>query len=220
MKNERVKDICFWIIAMILCPLGVAFSTKGGFGVSMIEAPVYVLHLKIHEIFPWYSFGTSEYFVQGALLIILCIVIKKFRWKYLLSFVTAFVYGLIIDGWFMILGREQYQLMPARIISAVAGIVLASFAVACFFRTSLPQEVWELFVKELAESYRLNMTKVKWIYDISSLSIGVVLMLIFFGRVDFAAIGIGTIISTIVNAPIIGMFGKIIDKCIEKVKNE
>jgi len=63
-KRKKVEPVVSWIIAMLLCPLGICLCTKSGFGVSMVEAPVYVLHLKLSQIWSWYSFGTSEYSIS------------------------------------------------------------------------------------------------------------------------------------------------------------
>lgn len=214
MDRKKIKPIIFWIVAMIICPLGVALSSKSGFGVSMIEAPVFVLYnyIGVARGVSWYSFGTSEYVLQGALLVILCIAIRRFKLRYLLSFVTAFLFGLVLDGWNALLGTQLYQTMPLRILACIAGMLVTALAVAFFFRTWMPQEVWELFVKELSERYAFNMTKVKWIYDCSSLGVGILLMLVFFGKFEWSMIGVGTLITTLINAPIIGFFGKMIDK--------
>ncbi len=211
-KKTDVRSVVMYVIGMILCPLGVAFATKAGFGVSMIEAPVYVSYLHFRKMFSFLTFGTCEYILQALVIILLSILIRKFRIKYLFSFVTAVVYGFILDSWLKLLGDGIYDRLSTRIISCSASIILIAFAVACFLRTSLPQEAWELFVKELAENYKFNMTKVKWIYDFASLTVGIVLMLIFFRRFNTEAIGIGTVITTFINAPIIGLFGKLIDK--------
>ena len=215
-KMDRKINARNWIIGMILCPLGVCFSAKSGFGVSMVEAPVFVLYNKISELAEWYTFGTSEYLVQGLLMLALFIVMRKFIPRYLLSFGTAVIYGFILDGWYMLVGRDIYIAMPARIISAAVGMSLTSFAVAMFFRTSWPQEVWELFVKEISENFGLDMTAFKLKYDIASLATGIILMLIFFRRFDLNMIGIGTLIMTFVNAPMIGFWGKLIDRYMMK----
>lgn len=211
--SDKNRSVIMWIVAMILCPLGVALSTKAGLGVSMIEAPVFACYHKLKELIPAITVGTVEYIVQALLLVILCIAIRRFRLRYLLSFVTAVIYGLIIDGWLLVFGgTDVYESMTVRIICFITGAVIIAFAVACFFRTDLPLEVWELFVKELSDRYSLNITKVKWIYDLSSLAVAFILMFVFFHGFRTEVIGIGTIIVTFINAPIIGFFGKILDK--------
>jgi hypothetical protein len=59
------------------------------------------------------------------------------------------------------------------------------------------------------------MNKVKWVYDMSSLTVAVALMLALFGRFDFSLIGPGTLIIAAVNAPMIGLFGRLCDKYID-----
>ncbi len=197
---------------MVLCPLGVTLSARAGYGVSMIEAPVYVIYLRVSQSIPKFTFGMAEYTLQAIVLILLCVLIKRFRARYLLSFGTAVLFGVILDAWRNVIGTEVYENTGMRIFACALSIVTVSFAIACFFRTDLPQEVWELFVKEYSENKNKKMTKVKWIYDLTSLTVGIILMLILLRKFVWTAIGVGTIITTVVNAPLIGAFGKLIDK--------
>ncbi len=208
----HIRNVIMWVLGMVICPLGVTLSAKAGFGVSMIEAPVYVTYLRLSQSFPKITFGTMEYILQALVLILLCILVKKLKPRYLLSFGTAVLFGLILDGWRSVLGTGLYENTGMRIFACAAGIVTVAFAIACFFRTDLPQEVWELFVKEYSEIKGKKMTKVKWIYDITSLTVGIILMLTLLHKFEWTAIGIGTIVTTIVNAPLIGLFGKLIDR--------
>ena len=217
--TAKAKSILMYVLGMILCPLGVALCANAGFGVSMIEAPVYVAFLKFSAYSNYITYGSMEYVLQAIVLILLCITVKKFKAKYLLSFLTAVIFGFILDGWRLVVGAEVYGTMPIRIIACAFGILITSFAVSCFFRTELPQEVWELFVKEFSELRHFEMTKVKFVYDFSSLLVGIILMFIFFHKFDINAIGPATIIMTFANAPFILLFGKAIDKVIP-VKNE
>ena len=100
------------------------------------------------------------------------------------------------------------------------------FGVACFFRTYLPREVYELFVAELSKRFNLSVNKVKWIFDISLPVISVTLALTIlgdFGEFDFStigyssfhSIGLGTIVTTIINSPVISNMGKLVDKLFE-----
>lgn len=211
-KRKKTEPVVSWILAMLLCPLGVCLAAKSGFGVSMIEAPVYAMYQKLSQIWSWYTFGTSEYVVQAILLIVMCIFIRRFKFRYLLSFVTAFIFGWILDGWNFLLSGIVGDTILSRIILGVLGCIITSFAVSMFFRTWLPLEVWELFVKEVSERFGWKLTKVKWIYDLSSLALGIILMLALLGSFRWDVVGIGTIVTTFVNAPIIGFFSKLLDR--------
>ena len=87
-----------WLIGIVLCALGVALSTKTGFGLSMVAAPPYIIHVMVSNIFPWFSHGMSEYLWQALQLLIMCIIVRSFKVKFLLSFVTAVVYGVMDEG--------------------------------------------------------------------------------------------------------------------------
>ena len=96
-KLGKMNEIA-WVAGIVLCALGVCLITKADFGLSMIAAPAYILHTGFIKIFPWYTQGTSEYIFQGVLLILLCIAVRRFRFRYLFSFVTAVLFGLTLDG--------------------------------------------------------------------------------------------------------------------------
>lgn len=210
MKKIPRFNIPAWVIGIVLIALGVVFMTKSDFGVSSIVAPAYVIHLKVSQYLPWYTFGTSEYILQGFLLLVMCAVIRRFRLRYLLSFVTSVIYGEVLDLWFMLFGTQPYTEMRERCVSFVAGILISSLAIAFLFRTRLPQQVYELFVKEVSIRYKLRMNKFKLAYDLSSLAVAAVLALIL--SRSFNGVGVGTIICAVVNAPLIAMFGKVLDK--------
>ena len=181
----------------------------------MIAAPAYITYLKLSTIFSFATYGMVEYCFQGLLILLLIIAFRRFKWKYLLSFLTAVLFGVVLDFWFMIFGTEGYVLLSERIIACVSGILVSSLGVAFFLRTYLPLEAYELVVKEVVDQYHFDMTKVKWIYDISSLVVAILLMFLFFKRFDFSMVGINTLVCTFVNAPLIGLFGKIIDRFFE-----
>ena len=215
-KFQKFNELA-WVFGVIIISLAVFLTTKAGFGVSMVVAPAYTIHLALEHYLPWYSFGTSEYILQGVLLIVMCLVIRKFNWRYLLSFLTAVIYGYILDFWFFVFGgSEPFHTLPGRIASLAAGTVLCSFAIALFFRTYLPQQVYELFVSQVTKRFGKKTERVKLVYDISSFTLSMILALIVSHSFEdirfFDCIGIGTIVATVFNAPLIALFGKLLDK--------
>lgn len=212
MRKFSKMNEAAWVLGIVLCALGVCLATKADFGLSMIAAPAYILHVGLVRLFPWYSQGTSEYIFQGILLILLCIGIQRFKLRYLLSFVTAILFGVVLDGWFLVFGgNSAYEGLALRIVAFVVGELFTGLAIAFFFRTKLPLQIYELVVTEIADRYGWKTATVKQVYDIASL--GLSLLLAFFVNHSMAGIGIGTIVLTIVNAPLIALFGKFLDKC-------
>lgn len=205
------SDVLFWAVGIILTALGTCFAAKSGFGVSMVVAPAYVLHLKVSETLSWFTFGVAEYCVQGLLIIIMIIALRGVRLKYLLSFVTTMIYGQVLDFWRRIFGEEVAGSIPSRVAYAAFGILIVALAIAMMFRTCLPQEAYEMFVKEISGHFGLNINRFKWIFDLSCLAAAIILMLAFFHTFSYNMVGIATLVIAFINAPLIALSGKIID---------
>ena len=200
-----------WLLGILLCSLGVCFSAKSGFGVSMVVAPAYVLYRKAALFLDFFSFGVGEYVLQGALVVLLCLILRRFKWKYLLSFGTAVLYGVSLDGWRLLFGEDVYGELWQRGLSCAFGALVTAFAIALLLRTYMPQQSYELVVKELSVCRGWALGRVKWIYDMTSLVVAILLMLVLFGEFSFSTIGAGTLLLTLVNTPLITGFGKLLD---------
>lgn len=86
-----------YVIGLITLALGTAFMERANFGMSMVVAPAYLIYLKVSDYLNWFSFGMAEYCFQTFLIIVLAIVLHRFKRKYLFSFITALIYGSVLD---------------------------------------------------------------------------------------------------------------------------
>jgi len=120
------------------------------------------------------------------------------------------------------MGGVEFNTVAMRWIMLIVGDIIAALGVACFFRTYMPLQVYELFVAELVERFNLNISKTKWIFDLSLLVISIVLAITLFGDFStfdwstigyssFHSIGLGTLVTTAINSPIISLMGKLVD---------
>lgn len=211
MRKIRGMNELAWVIGIVLSTLGIALYTKADFGLSMIAAPAYIIHSKMINYFDWYSQGTSEYIIQTILIIALSVIMLRFKKSYILSFLTAIVSGVVLDGWFLLMhGNAPFESMAIRIIAFIFGEISLTIAIAFFFRTTLPVQIYELIVNEISEKKNLEKNKVKQLYDVFMLVLSLALALVL--NKNFQGLGIGTIIITIINAPLIKIFGDILDR--------
>ena len=214
MTSSKKYNLINWVVGNLFCMLGIAFATKSDFGLSMIAAGPYILHVWLRETLPWFTQGTAEYFYELVVLIVACIIIREFKLKYLLVFAEAFIVGLILDGWFLVLGGNgAYESMPMRIFAFILGLVICGFGVALFFRTTYPIQAYDFAVVQISAKYGLRQEKVKLANDCIMLAISVILALTLTKKLT--GIGIGTVVTTLLNSTVIAMWGKLIDK-IEK----
>ena len=204
-----------YVLGIIALALGTALMERADFGLSMVVAPAYLLHLKISQYAPVFSFGMAEYSLQAALILILCLVLRKFKPMYLFSFVTAVLYGLTLDAAMMLVSILPQTGLPGRAICYAAGMLFCSAGVSLIFHTYIPPEAYELFVKEISVRLRANINIVKTVYDCFSCLIAIILSFAFFGLWHFEGVKFGTVICAFVNGFLIGKCSKMIESVFE-----
>lgn len=211
----KSKKVCFtelaYVFGIITLALGTALMEKADFGMSMVVAPAYLLHLKISQYLPFYTFGVSEYIFQAVLLILLTVVMRKFKKSYIFSFVTAVIYGFTLDFAMFLVGVIQFDGMGWRCTFYSVGMLLCAIGVAFFFHTYIAPEAYELLVKEISTKYNIKIDKVKTVYDCSSCLLAILFSFLFFGFGHFEGVKVGTIIGTLVNGWLIGRMSKLQD---------
>ena len=208
--NKKITKIgeASWIVGNILCAIGNCLVSKSAFGLSAIIAPAFILNRKIGFL----TVGFCEYIIQGILLALCCIIIGKFKGKFIATICNIIFYGAAFDIINSLLGFFQPSSVFSRIAVAAIGMIITGFAVALMLRTYIPPSIYEIFVKEISEEKGFNMNKVKLIFDASMLALTVALMFLLLGGFKIDIIGPLTVIAAFLNSVLIGFFGKILDK--------
>ena len=216
MKKRFYTELSY-LFGIIALALGTALSEKANFGLSMVVAPAYLVHLKVSQVLPFFTFGMAEYSLQAVVLIMLAIIMRKFKLSYLFSFITAVFYGLVLDLFIMLLAMLPGDMVLLQCIYYVIGIFTCSLGVSLLFHTYISPEAYELFVKEISEKLGKDINKVKTVYDVVSCLIAIILSFIFFGFGHFEGVKLGTTLCAIVNGSIIGMISRSFEKKYEFV---
>lgn len=215
MKKKVFYTEISYVLGIIILAFGAAFAEKAYFGMSMVVAPAYILHLKMYEFFPWFTFGVAEYVFQGILVILTVLVMRKFKKSYLFSFVTAVIYGTVLDMAIGVISPLPDSKFALRIIWYIFGTVFCAFAVSLFFHTYISPEAYELIVKEFSEKFGFDINKTKTVYDCCSTLLGIVMSFTFFGFGVFEGVKFGAIICALVNGFLIGSFTKLLESRFE-----
>ncbi len=201
-----------YVLGLVIMAFAAAFAAKADFGMSMVVAPAYILHLKLSQFLPWFSFGVAEYAFQGLLIVLTVVLVRRFKLSYLFSLVTAFLYGTLLDGAILVIAPLPEQPLAFRLVWFVLGMLLCSFAVSLFFHTYLSPESYELVVKEVSSRFGININRVKTVYDCSSTVLAVALSFLFFGFGTFQGVGWGTVVCALVNGLLISRFTVLLEK--------
>lgn len=227
MKKLQKASELLWLMGIVFVALGVAICSKADLGVSMIAAPAFVIHEALVPLWQGLSVGVTEYIIQGLLLLVLCVAVRRFNWRYLLAFAVAVLYGYVLDFFLWVLSGVSFDAVWLRFVMLLLGDAVTAFGVACFFRTYMPLQVYELFVAELADRFGLPLEKIKLGFDMSLLALSLLLAFTLFGDIksldlttvwytSFHSIGSGTLITVAINSPLIAFMGKIVDRVLGK----
>ncbi|MDD3921373.1 MAG: DUF6198 family protein [Eubacteriales bacterium] len=208
MKKHVFYTEAAYLAGMVLIAMGVVWMEKADFGVSMIVAPAYILYRWINPMWSTFSFGMAEYCLQAVLLAVLALAVGRFKLSYLLSFVTAVLYGFLLDGLMALGAYLPCSAVWQRVLYYALGVTAGSAGVAMMFRTYLPPEAYELFVKELAGRFCWNIHKCKTVYDCISCALGVLMSLLLFGAGNFVGVKWGTILCALINGFVISLFSR------------
>lgn len=211
-------ELCY-ACGILFLTLGTAFMEKAGLGMSTVVAPSYILYLKLHVLFPALTLGTVGYLLQGVMLLVMIPTLRRFRIGWFFSFVTAVIFGFVLDGFMLLLAQLPIHTIWLQILWYAVGIVICALGVAFMFHTYLAPEVYDLCVKEITAKTGKTFGRIKGIYDYSSCAVAIVLSFCFFGFGHFEGVKIGTVICALVNGHIIGFFGRLMDKylCVKDV---
>lgn len=211
-KKLRIPGEIAYLTAIAMLSFAVAMLTSANFGISMIVAPAYLLSLKTGFL----TFGQAEYIIQAGVLVVLCIVLRRFKVVYLSSFVTCLIYGAALDLWRLLPCFDPAITPPGsmalwlRIVMFVAGVLLTALSVSLFFKTYLYPQVYDFFSKAVSSKYGIKISVFKTVFDLTCLTASVIMSYCFFGRLE--GVNWGTLVMAVVNGTLIGLFSSALDK--------
>lgn len=199
MKPRIFYTEAAYMLGIAVLALGTALMEAAGFGVSMVVAPAYLIHLKLATFYPFFTFGMAEYTLQALLLVALAIVLHRFRVSYLFSFGTAVLYGMALDGMMLLVALLPCTGTGWRLTFYLIGLLCCAMGVSLFFHSYISPEAYELFVKELSAKLGMEIHRFKTAYDCISCAVGVALSFAFFGWWHLEGVELGTMICALVN---------------------
>ncbi len=212
MKTKVFYTELAYVFGIVALALGAALMVKADFGVSMVVAPAYLVFLKLSQVWGFVTFGMAEYTLQALLLVVMVLVLRQFKVSFLFSFVTAVIYGFVLDGSMALVSQITTNAVAWRLIFFVIGMLMCSTGVALIFKTYIAPEVYELFVKRVSAKTHMSISLFKTAYDCVSCLIAIALSFAFFGWFHFEGVKWGTVICALVNGRIIGFLGNRMDR--------
>ncbi len=162
---------------------------------------------------PALTMGTWNYIVQGTLALLMIALVGRFKISYILSFLAAVIYGLILDGVNRLLHGLTASGIGGRILFYAAGYALLCLAVAIFFTCKAPLMPYDIFIREVAPARKMSIPKFKWIFDLSCVATAIILSLSITGKIK--GVGFGTLFFAFTVSPVVSRLMKFINQFFE-----
>ena len=198
------------LVVVLINSLGVVLMLHSGSGISAISSVPYAFS----EVFTRLSLGTWTYIFQGALVLSLMIMRKKFVPAYLFSFVVGFAFSEMLN-----VHKVWVDTLPAsmgeRILYFVISYILLCIGIALSNRCGLPIIPTDLFPRELADITRVRYSRIKVSFDVICLAVPAVMTIFLLGHLD--GLGIGTIMAAFTMGKVIGWIGEWMDRYVRFV---
>ena len=205
MKLHKCGEAAF-VPGVLLVALATVLMSKASFGLSMVVSPAYVLADWI-KIIPT---GTMCYIYQGLLVVATSLVMGRFKISYLVTFASAVCFGLCVDAFGWVFAFIQSPGMIWRIVLFAVAIPINSLSISLLLHSYFPPQAPELFVREVSGKFGWQMYKTKYVYDLCSCAVSILLSFLLLGQLRH--VGVGTVVYAFINAPLIGVFGRWLDR--------
>lgn len=161
------------------------------------------------EVLPELTLGTWTYLFQGALILSLMLLRKRFVLPYLFSFLVGFAFSELLDLHELWIGILP-DTLPWRLLYFLISYVLISLGIALSNRCELPIVPTDLFPRELAQITGVSYPKIKISFDVICLAVTAGMTFVFLGHLE--GLGIGTILAAFTMGKAIGAIGSLLDR--------
>lgn len=186
------------LVGIVLGAAGASLMKQARFGMTSF----YSVSLCLFEVSGRLTMGIWNTLFQLFLILILIFLQRRFRLRYLFSFVAAWAQSMMID-WF----NQLFALLPTtfamRLFSFSVGFCIMSAGIAVLAVCRLPVAPMNLFVREIAEKRNTRFDQVKSIFDLSCLGLSALIGRCIAGR--WIGIGWGTLATALLTGSLTGL---------------
>lgn len=193
------------LIGLVGNSFAIAILNKSNFGLTTTS----LFSLVMSKAVPSLSLGTWSYLIQIAMIVGLAIYIRRVKVGYVLSFVLAILFGLLVDL-FSFLIAPLPGVLWARLFYYFLGTGILVMGIAFFVRSRLPALPVDTFTRDLTAHLQVPFKRIRTTLDVICFGLSVAVGLL--ATHGLPGIGIGTVISTLVVGTLAGRLSALLDK--------
>lgn len=203
-RNRTFKEYFLFIFGLFISAVGVAVTKKGELGVSPVSSIANVLSIYSPSI----TLGNGI-IIWNCVLIAGQILIlgKQFKMYQLLQIPLSFLFGYFTDFGTWIIRFFDADAYALRLFCVIAGTVLLGFGISITVSINIIMNSGEAFVKAVSDRFAKEFGTVKIFFDISCVTISIILSLIFF-KGSIVGTREGTLIASVLTGVCVKFFMK------------
>lgn len=212
-KKELIKRYLLFIAGLFFAGIGVAFTKHGELGVSPISSVANVMSVR----FDFFTMGTWLIIWNCVLIVGQVIILRKdFKLYQLLQIPLSFLFGNFTDFGMWIVSFIPVNNYILQLLMLFIGIAVLAFGIALSVIANVIMNSGEAIVKAISDKTKFEFGNVKIVFDVSCVTVAVVLSLIFF---DMKIIGTreGTVISALLTGFAVKLFTRLLKEKTEKL---
>ena len=191
-----------YISGLFILALGVAFSIKSGLGVSPVTSFPFALSFVFNTDVGLMSTIVFSFYV----LLQIPILRKNFRLKNLFQLAIASLFGFFVSFTMMIVSPLSTTGYFSQLILLVISLILIAIGILFYLTSNVIPMPSEGLVLAVQRATKVPFSRVKVLFDVTSVSLAGILLIFFYGNV--VGLREGTVIAALGVGKLIGVFSK------------
>lgn len=197
-----------FIIGLFFSGLGVAITKKGELGVSPVSSIANVMSIRFDAL----TIGNWLIITNCILILGQALILRKnFKLFQLLQIPLSVLFGYFTDFGVWMIKNIPVSIYPARLVCVVLGTAVLAFGIVIQIKADVIMNSGEAFVKAITDTYNKEFGTVKVIFDVTYVSLSIVISLILCGG-KVVGTREGTVIAAIINGLFIKLYLKLISR--------
>lgn len=191
--KETIKRYGLFIVSLFFIGLGIGFAKLANLGISPISSVPNVMSIK----FTFLTLG--EWLLVANMIFLICQILllrRRFKPVQLLQIPLSFAFAYFTDFGVWLVKSLPADIYALRLLWVIVGTVVIGFGVALGVIANAILNSPEALMKVIADLSGKEFSMIKVIFDVSWVTIGVILSLIFF-KGQLVGIREGTVICAV-----------------------
>ena len=179
-KNEMIKRYVLCVVSLFILAFGVAFTKVADLGVSPISSVANVLSIGIPQL----SIGNWLIITNCIMIVMQAILLRRdFKLYQLLQIPVSLLFGYFTDFGVWVISFLPPEHYVVRLLYDVIGIVGLGLGISLSVTANVIMNPPEAAVLAIAKVMGKEFGSIKTFFDLSCVTISVLLSLIFCGKI-------------------------------------